>query len=372
LSFVAYMFRRRKTSGSARARDGRALPRDVAGFESRAREALPDGAWAYLSSGTADELSLLWNVQRSAAVRLAPRCLVDVSRLDTRLTLLGLPLAHPILLAPTGSNRRYHRDGEHGVARGAADAQALSVQATFGSTAIEEVAAAATGPLWFQMFVHRDRGFTRELARRAQDAGVSAIVLTVDLPFRAVLARSPSADSQSDWPNLSGLAPARPAQGGDIYHPYLDPGLTWHALAWLCSVVDVPVVVKGVLRPDDAQAAVDHGAGAVIVSNHGARALDGVPATIDALPGVARAVGDQVPVLQDGGIRRGSDVAKALILGADAVLIGRPYIYGLASDGAAGVTRVVEILRTELEQTMGMLGAPTLADLTPDLAWRSG
>jgi 4-hydroxymandelate oxidase len=271
---------------------------------------------------------------------------------------------------PGAPNRRDHPEAELATVRGAAAARALTVQAAFGSVPIDEVGAATSGPLWFQTFVFHDRGFTRELAQRAVAAGARALVLTVDLPTLEARGHDP-ATVDPDWGNLRTFATGRGAgaSGPRAHEPILDPSLTWAALDWLRSVVSVPVVVKGVLRPDQASLAAAHGAAAVIVSNHGARNLDTVPATIEALPAVVRALGGRVPVLLDGGIRRGTDIAKALILGAQAVLVGRPYLWGLAAGGAAGVRHAIDLLRRELETAMCLLGAPTLADLTPDLLW---
>lgn len=346
--------------------------RDLRELEALAKVSLPRAAWSYLMSGAGEDLSLRANTERFGAIQLAPRCLVDVSRIDTALTLLGTSLAHPILLAPTGANQRYHPEAELATVRGAAAAEALSVQAAFGSLPIEHVGAAAASPMWFQIFVFRDREFTRALAQRAVDAGARALVLTVDLPVRG--ARGTEDALAPDWGNLEGLAPGLRASPSSrrVDELYLDPSLTWEALDWLRALVSVPVVVKGILRPDQAVMAADHGAAAVIVSNHGARNLDTVPATIDALPRVVQALEGRVPVLMDGGVRRGTDVVKALILGAKAVLVGRPYLWGLAAGGAMGVRHAIDLLRAELETTMGLLGAPTLADLTPDLLWRQG
>jgi len=355
-------------------------PVNVHELERAARERLPAAAWNYLVGGSGDEHTLRWNIERYAELRLAPRVLVDVGTLDTRLTLLGTDLEFPLLLAPTAAHKLFHPGGECETARGAAAAGALYVQSTLASTGIAEVGAAAAGPLWFQLYVQRDRAFTADLVARAEAAGARALVLTVDLPVLGARdrdRRNPLGLPQGvDYVNLAGLEAPVDAASADlpphrrVYNPHLDPTLTWESLEWLRSVSRLPLAVKGILRPDDAVRAVDHGAAAVIVSNHGARSLDTVPASIDALPRVAAAVDGRAPVLVDGGVRRGTDVAKALCLGADAVLIGRPYLWGLAVAGASGVQLVVEMLRTELELAMGLLGAPTLADLTPDLLWR--
>jgi 4-hydroxymandelate oxidase len=245
------------------------------------------------------------------------------------------------------------------------------VASTSSTLAVEAIGAAASGPWWFQLYVQRDRAFTRDLVGRAESAGASAVVLTVDLPVAspgiATCRDQLSALAGAVYGNLAGLeATARSPRNSQ----QLDPSLTWADIGWLRSLTELPVLVKGVLRPDDASHAVDEGVSGVIVSNHGGRALDTVPATVDVLPSIVAAVAGQVPVLVDGGIRRGTDIAKALALGATAALVGRPVIWGLAVGGADGVRGVIETLRGELESAMAMLGAPTLADLTPDLIWQ--
>ena len=340
-----------------------------------AKQRLTEQAYNYVAGGSGDEHSLRWNTEAWAHLRLAPRFLVDVSSIDTRLTLLGHDLVSPVLLAPTAAHRLYHPEGELETVRGANAAAALHVQSTLATVGVTEVGAAATGPWWFQVYIQRDRDFTRELIARAEDAGASALVLTIDLPVLGAR----DTDRRSglglpagiDYANLRGLAvvpdPLPPERR--VYNPHLDPTVTWADLDWLASIARVPVLVKGVLRADDARRCLDHDVAGVIVSNHGARNLDTVPPTAEALPAVVAAVEGRLPVLVDGGIRRGTDVAKALMLGATAVLVGRPYVWGLAVYGADGVRLVVDLLRTELELAMGLLGAPTLADLTPDLLW---
>ena len=340
-----------------------------------AKQRLTEQAYNYVAGGSGDEHTLRWNTEAWARLRLAPRFLVDVSSIDTRLTLLGHDLASPVLLAPTAAHRLYHPDGELETVRGAAAAAALYVQSTLATVGVTEIGAAATGPWWFQVYIQRDRDFTRELVARAEAAGASALVLTIDLPVLGARDTdrrgSLGLPAGIDYANLRGLAVVPEALPPErrVFNPHLDPSVTWADLDWLASIATVPVLVKGVIRADDARRCLDHDVAGVIVSNHGARNLDTVPPTAEALPAVVAAVEGSLPVLVDGGIRRGTDVAKALMLGATAVLVGRPYVWGLAVYGADGVRLVVDLLRTELEMAMGLLGAPTLAHLTDDLLW---
>jgi 4-hydroxymandelate oxidase len=347
-------------------------------FEAPAAELLDPGIRDYVWGGAGDEHSLRRNVAAWSECRFAPRTLVDVSSIDTTTHLLGHELAHPILVAPTAQHRAFHPGAEAATVRGAAAAGAMYVQSSLGSTplaAVGRAAAQVQTPWLFQLYIQRDRGFTRELVARAVAAGACGLALTVDTPSLGARDR----DKRNQLGRIDGstypiLADA-PVTANDVaahrrvYNPLLAPDITWQDLEWLVEVADVPVLTKGNLRPDDSVRAVDCGVAAVIVSNHGARNLDTVPATAEALPRVVEAVAGRVPVLVDGGIRRGTDVAKALMLGASAVLVGRPVIWGLTVGGAAGVQQVLEILRTELEMAMALLGAPTLADLTADLFW---
>jgi 4-hydroxymandelate oxidase len=358
-----------------------AVPQDavnVNALEPLAEARLPEHIWNYVAGGAADEVTLEWNRAAWRDIRLAPRVLVDVSSIDTSTTLLGRELAHPILMAPTAAHRNYHQDGETASRQGATNADALAVMSTLGSTPVAELGTAADGPWWFQLYVQADRSFTERLIAEAVGAGAEAIVLTVDTPLLGARDR----DRRMGGHTVDGLAPPaltgapnsvtipdnlRPHQS--IYNVHLDPSLTWETLEWLVDVSPVPVLPKGVLRGDDAQRCIDAGAAAIIVSNHGARNLDTVVPTAQALPAVARATAGQVPVLVDGGIRRGTDVAKALALGANAVLVGRPTVWGLTVAGASGVTWVLETLWAELAMAMALLGIPTIGDVTPDCLW---
>jgi 4-hydroxymandelate oxidase len=352
-------------------------PVNVADYETLARERLDPGAWGYLAGGAEDELTLAENVAAFRRLRLLPRVLVDVSRVEPATTLLGDRVSFPVLLAPTAFQTLAHPDGELASARAAAAAGTISVVSTMSSYPLEEVARAAAGPKWFQLYCYRDRQVTRRLVQRAEGAGYRAICLTADLPRVGHRER----DLRNRFVLPPGVRPRNFAEfidleGGSqqVFFEYIqglvDPSLTWEVVDWLCGETRLPVLVKGILRPDDARRAVDHGASGVIVSNHGGRQLDGVPATIEALPGVVEAVGGRVPVLMDGGIRRGTDVLKAIALGAGAVLVGRPYLWGLAVEGEAGVRRVLELLRAELELALALAGCPSLAQAARDLVIR--
>lgn len=348
-------------------------------LEPLARQHLPESAWDYVAGGAGDEVSLREASAAWQRIRLAPHALRDVSRIDTRLRLLGTGLPHPIVLAPTARHALYHPRGEAATIEGARAAEALYVQSSLGSTPLAQVGQCA-GPTswWFQLYIQRDRGFTAELVEQAVAAGASAIVLTVDTPTLGARDRDRRDDlgvsHGASYPILADapLEVSDSARHRRVYNPLLAPDITWRDLEWLAQVSPVPVVTKGVLRPDDAVRCVGSGAAGIAVSNHGARNLDTVLSTADALPRIAEAVGGAVPLIVDGGIRRGTDVVKALALGATAVMVGRPYIWGLAAFGAAGVRHVVEILRTELEMAMALLGVTSLNEVSDDVLWEPG
>jgi 4-hydroxymandelate oxidase len=328
-------------------------------FEAEAKKRISHGAWERISGAAADELTLRWNHEAYEKIRLKPRALVDVSKLDTRVTLFGEELPYPILLAPTGGQKFVHPEGELAAVRGAATAKAPYVISSSASMRVEDIAKGAATPVWFQIYVQRDRGFTRELIQRAEDAGCGALELTVDSPTFGARNREDRAKGElpeRELPNLKGK-------------DYLDPTLTWKDVEWLQSFAKRPILLKGVLNPEDAEIGVKAGVAGIVVSNHGARNLDTVPATIDALPAVVERVAGRVPVLVDGGIRRGTDVLKALALGATAVQIGRPYLWGLGIAGSEGVARVVGILRREFELAMMLAGRPSLKSIDRTVLW---
>ena len=352
----------------------------LADHEQHARTQLDDNAWAYFSGGAADEISLRANRTAWDALPLWPRVLRPLAGGHTRVPLLGRTLAHPILLAPVAFQRLAHPDGELAMAYAAAALGAGVVLSTQASVSVESVAQAVLpdpgrGPLWFQLYLQHDRGFTQALVQRAEAAGYEALVLTVDAPTSGVRDRERRAGFRLPpgvGPvNLAGLqAPASPPLSpgqSALFDGLLHQAPTWDDIAWLQSITRLPVLLKGVLHPADARQAVSVGAAGLIVSNHGGRTLDTAPATATALPRVVQAVGGAVPVLVDGGIRRGTDVLKAMALGASAVLVGRPAVWGLANAGAAGVAHVLRLLRDELEVAMALTGCATLAEATPAL-----
>jgi 4-hydroxymandelate oxidase len=349
----------------------------LADYEPLAKRRMSHMAYEYVAAGGGDEITVRENHLAFDRIRLQPRILQDVSRLDLTLTLFNQPLEHPILLAPTAYHRIVHSEGELATVRGAADARAILVASSFATTSIEDMGRASAGAgLWFQLYVNRDRGFTRDLVQRAEAAGCRALCVTVDSPTTAFRYREarvrfalPESVERMNLKSLANAGNVHRTTEGSIYNAVLDPTLAWKDVEWLRGITRVPVLIKGVLNPDDASKGADAGVG-IVVSNHGGRNLDTLPATIDALPRVADAVKGRVPILVDGGIRRGTDVLKALASGASAVLIGRPYLYGLAVDGPAGVTRVVQMLRRELELAMAMTGRRSLAEIDRTVLWR--
>jgi 4-hydroxymandelate oxidase len=355
-------------------------PLDLEGLEAAARERLDRGVYDYIAGGADAERTVADNLAAWSRLRLRPHVLRDVAKVSTATTLLGGEVPTPLLVAPMAYHRMCHPDGEAASAAGAAAAGALYVLSTQATMSVEEVALAAPGAVrWFQVYVVRDRGWTADLVTRAAAAGYRALVLTVDVPLLGNRLR----DLRNDFKLPTGLKPANAPPAGAARQRELaadvlaqagqfDPGLTPDTIGWLAERSGLPVLVKGVLRGDDAAACLDAGAAGVVVSNHGGRQLDTVVATADALAEVVAAVGDRGEVYVDGGVRRGTDVLKALALGARGVLVGRPVLWGLAVGGAAGVERVLSGLVGELRLAMALCGAVGIDDLTPDLIAGSG
>jgi 4-hydroxymandelate oxidase len=349
---------------------------NVYDFEALARRRLSHLALEYISSGAGDEITLRQNRQRFDEIRLQPRVLVGAGQIDTSLELFGERLDHPILLAPCAYQKLVHPEGEVAAVRGAAAARAPFAVSTFATVALEEIAQACDASLWFQLYVHPDRDFTRELIQRVNTAGYGVLCVTVDTPILGVRDRERRAGFHLppgiERANLKALGSAVTKMGhfeGGGNYSILDPTINWDTISWIQSLSKIPVVLKGILSPDDARLACEHGVSGIVVSNHGARNLDTVPASIEALPRVIEAVERQIPVLLDGGVRRGTDIVKALACGARAVLIGRPYLWGLAVAGPQGVEQVLRILRLELEAAMALCGIPSLSAITINSIW---
>lgn len=344
---------------------------NAADFEDLARELLDPGAYGYFAGGAGDERTLRDNIEAYARRTLRPRVLVDVSGTSAATTVLGTEVSMPLLVAPVAFQRLAHPDGEPATARAAAAAGTVMCVSTLATASAQEVAdAAPDGPKWFQLYCFSDRGVTEALVDQAVEAGYRAIVLTVDAPLLGRRERDLrtgfAVPADFEVPSFArAVGGRREATLRDMF-ALLDQSLTWRDVELLAEVSDLPVVVKGLVTPEDARLAVDHGAAAVVVSNHGGRQLDGAPATLDALPDVVEAVDGRVEVYVDGGVRRGVDAAMAIALGARAVLVGRPVVWALAARGEDGVRGLLDLLREEMELALALLGCPTPEALGPE------
>jgi 4-hydroxymandelate oxidase len=335
---------------------------NVRDFEAAARGRLDPVHLDYFASGAQDEITVAANEAAFRRRTLIPRVLrgCEPPRLET--TVLEQRASMPILIAPTAFHRLACADGEVATGRAAAAADVTMIAAMLSTVTIEEIAATGAN-LWFQLYIQPDLAFTESLVRRAEAAGCRALVVTVDAP---ALGRNERGD-RNDFHDLPpGIICANMGGAGNVRQVVLSPEISWWHLDWLRETTALPILLKGVLHPTDARIAVDRGVDGLIVSNHGGRQLDTTPATLDQFPAIADAVAGRVPLLLDGGVRRGTDVAKALAMGAQAVAIGRPVLWGLAVAGAAGVARVLELLRTELVNALTLLGVGTPAELTRD------
>jgi len=345
-------------------------PVNAMDYERLAAGMLEPGLLGYLAGGAGDEVTLRENTAAFGRTRLRPRVLVDVAGASTAATVLGEELSMPLLLAPTAFQALSHPDGEKATARAARTAGTVMCLSTLATAAPADVAAAAPGGRhWFQLYWYRDRGVTRSLVEQAAEAGFGALVLTVDAP--GALGRR-ERDVRSGFAIPEGMtvpsfeAATGRSGGVTVFEIFdlVDAALTWRDLEELAGWSDLPLLLKGVLTAEDARLACEHGAAGVIVSNHGGRQLDGVPAALDALPAVAEAVDGRAEVLMDGGVRRGTDVLKALALGARAVLVGRPVVWALSVDGEAGVSHLLELLREEIRLALVLLGCAAPTDVT--------
>ncbi len=347
------------------------LPPTISDFEHRAAELLGPGPHGYYAGGAGDEITLRDNVAAWQRLALRPRVMVDCAVRDPSTTVLGRPQSHPVIVAPTAFHALATPEGESAAARAAAATDTTFCLSTLSTTGVVELAARAPeAKRWFQLYVFRDRGVTREVVAAAVEHGYEALVLTVDLPVFGTRERDMRSgfvlDESMAIPNVA-AAGALGTLGLRDVEKLFDPSLTWDDVGIFAAESGLPVLVKGVLTPEDARRALDSGAAGVVVSNHGGRQLDTVLAGADALPAVVDEVGDELDVLVDGGIRRGTDVVKALALGARAVLVGRPVLWGLAVAGEEGARRVLELLLADIDIALALVGAPRAAQL--DRSW---
>jgi len=343
---------------------------DVMDFEAAARKALPPAHWGYMTSGVDDNLTRDLNHEAYKRIELRPRKLVDVSKIDTRVELFGTTWDSPIFLCPVGGQGMFHPDGELSTARAAQAKRALQILSTATSHGVEEVSKARGGPVWYQLYAVSDWALTERIAKRAEDAGCPVVAWTIDLlagrntetasRFRRIDTRQCAAchgePFSSHRPMLDGL--------GNQNLAFNSPAFNWEHVDRLKKATRMKLVLKGIETREDARLCVEHGVDGILVSNHGGRATETYRATIECLPEVVDGVAGRIPVMVDGGIRRGTDVYKALAFGARAVGIGRPYIWGLSSFGQPGVEKVIDILRGEFELTMKQCGARSLAEIT--------
>jgi 4-hydroxymandelate oxidase len=341
----------------------------LADLEPAARELLPHAVYEFITAGAGEEITKRDNEAAFDRIRLRPRVLRDLTRLDTGITLFGQTLPHPIILAPVAYQRLVHPEGEVAAARGAGVAEAVFTLGTTATATIEDCLVVSQSPVWFLIYWQSDRDFNGELVSRMAALGAKAISVTIDLPtpgdrrrqFRAGFKLPDSLETPYFKDRNAGMLKVGTAQRRAMP--------TWADVAWLRSLTTLPLILKGILDPDDAEQAIATGADAIVVSNHGARNLDTLPATIDALPAIAERVAGRIPIILDGGVRRGTDVLKAIALGASAVMIGRPYVYALATGGAEGVAHCVKLLRRDFEMAMALTGRGRIGEIDRTVIW---
>jgi len=346
-------------------------------YEAAAREKLTQTAYDYYASGAGAEITLSENHAAFQRIRLRPRVLKDISHTDLSTTVLGQKMSMPIMVSPTAFHCMAHPEGEVATAAAAGHTGVTMILSTLATCSIEDVMARASGTVWFQLYFYKDREATLSLVQRAEAAGCRALALTVDAQIWGRRERDvrnrfrlPKGLKMKNlvWAGKSDFPEDAPGSGLASYVTWqFDPALSWEDVEWLCSKTRLPVLLKGILHSADAQKALDHGAAGVIVSNHGGRQLDTVPATIDALPGIVKTADGRLEIIIDGGIRRGTDVLKAIALGARAVGIGRPVVWGLAVGGDMGVRRVLELLRKDFELAMRLCGCASVREIKPDI-----
>lgn len=367
---------------------------NIEALRALARKRLPRMVFDYIDGGSDDEITLARNDNRYGDYELNFKSLVDISKIELETTIMGAPSKAPIIVTPTAAQRLFNpRAGEAAVARAARKAGLIYCLSTLASTTIEDIATHTDGPKWFQVYVWKDRAIVEKALERAQAAGFTGLILTVDVPVAGnrerdhlnaftippkinartvsqVLARPGYLWDMATTPEILAANWADMDTGGmgiiEFLNSQFDRTVTWEDAKWIKEAWGGPFAIKGIARPDDARRCLDAGADAVWISNHGGRQLDTAPATVDTLPDIVAAVRGQAEIILDGGIRRGTDIIKALALGANAVAVGRPYLFGLGAAGEAGVARALDILLTALERDMALVGASRLSDLTPD------
>ncbi|HMQ68954.1 MAG TPA: alpha-hydroxy acid oxidase [Ignavibacteria bacterium] len=352
------------------------IPINIYDFEIIARDKLTQMAYDYYRSGSHDEITLSENIEAFKRIFLKYRVLIDVSKRDLSTEVLGQKISMPLIIAPTAFHKMAHPDGEVATAKAAGAAGTIMILSTLSNSDVEDVVKATPGPVWFQLYVYKDRAVTKELVERITKAGCKALVLTVDAPVLGTRER----DVRNKFNLPEGLSvknllplnkdklPVIDDSGLAGYvQNHLDPSLSWKDIEWLKSITNLPVIIKGIACKEDAALAVLHGADGIVVSNHGGRQLDTSRATIDVLPEVSDTVNGKIEILLDGGIRRGTDILKAVALGAKAVLTGRPVLWGLGADGQAGVSAVLEIFRNELDIAMALSGCDSVKKISKDL-----
>ena len=344
-------------------------------YEKLAADLIPHPEWDFVEGGATDEITVRRTRDAFDSIMLRPRMLVDVDQRDLTTTVLGEKIDFPVMLCPAGHHGRAHSEGEIATVRAANEMNVGMILSSGSSVVMEDVASASTRPIWFQQYFYRDRAMTELMAHRAEESGYSALCVTLDASVQSKRERNIRNNYTGlSTPNYDGMGNEEDFSVRSTYRPSSDdaptnvgglvsPKVTWEEFGWLASKTDLPLIAKGVMTAEDAQLAVDHGVKAIIVSNHGGRSLDSTFATIEVLPEVADIVNGRAEIYIDGGIRRGADILKAIALGADAVLIGRPIFWGLAVDGSDGLKHLLSILRDELDSTMGLCGKPDIQSI---------
>ena len=352
------------------------IPINISDFEIIARDKLTQMAYDYYRSGSHDEITLSENTEAYKRIFLKYRVLIDVSSRDLSTEVLGQKISMPLIIAPTAFHKMAHPDGEIATAKAAGDAGTIMILSTLSNSDVEDVVKATSGPVWFQLYVYKDREVTRELVERITKAGCKALVLTVDAPVLGTRERDVrNRFTLPEGLTVKNLLPLNKDKLPEVddsgltgyVNKYLDPSLSWKDIEWLKSITSLPIIIKGISCKEDAALSVIHGADGIVVSNHGGRQLDTSRATIDVLPEISETVNGEIEILLDGGIRRGTDMIKAVALGAKAVLIGRPVLWGLASDGQAGVLSVLNILKKEFDIAMALCGCDSVKKISKDL-----